>query len=232
MTCTAVYLQNNIQRKRESMKVLVILALLFHSVVAQTPNAAAIRTAINTLYANNKLLDATKFNSANSYQSKALSDSVRVLAGTGAGTLRIGEYYALACLYYSTNAVANPRTNAIIPGQKLTNWKSTNNWINNANYCQWFGIKCQNAANTVNEILLANNTMTGELPDEVSILGNTLLTLDLSGNFFLWKGTFDWMTKMTALQYLLVGTTSFDSDGIPTQIASMKNLSKLNVVGS
>lgn len=210
------------------MKVILLLALLFQAVVAQSPTATAITTAIKGLYNGNTLLDATKFNSANSYQSRALSDAVRVLAGTGAGTLKITEYYALVCLYYSSNAVANPRTNSIIPGQKLPNWARTTNWINAANYCTWFGIKCKNAGSLVTDVILYNNTLTGELPNEISLLGSSLDYLDLGLNFYHWKGTFDWMTRMTVLQYLAVGTTSFDSDGIPTQIASMKKLSKFH----
>jgi hypothetical protein len=209
------------------MKAFLLLPflLLLQGAVAQTnPTAAAITTTIKALYTNNAPLDVTKFTNANTYQSKALADTVKALAGSAAGALRLKEYFVLACFFRATNGIANPRTDLV---SVLPKWSNTTNWITNANYCTWSGIVCTNVNNLVTDIVLFNNSLTGEMPDEVILLGTTLVQLDLGENFYLWKGNFTWMPKMTALQFLYFGGTSFDSDGIPTQISSLKNLRKL-----
>lgn len=201
---------------------LLAFLLLIHGAVAQVvnPTAAAITTTIKALYTNNAPLDVTTFNNANSYQSKALADTIKALAASGAGALRQREFFALACIFRATNAVANPRSDNVVPAK----WTNTTNWTTNPNYCTWSGIICKNSNNLVTEIVLYNNALSGEMPDEVILLGATLDNLDLAENFYLWKGNFTWMPKMTVLQYLYFGGTSFDSDGIPTQLSSIKTL--------
>ncbi len=41
-------------------------------------------------------------------------------------------------------------------------WKTSTNWGTGANYCNWFGIICNNAGNVV-VLNLDNNNLTGQL---------------------------------------------------------------------
>ena len=212
------------------MKFLIVLALLVNVVVGQTPTRGTILGDILSQQgAFPGVLESTSvFNDQNSYQYKARDAAGRVLEGTGAGSKKIIEYYALACLYYSTNSVSNARTNSIIPGQALDPWKHTDDWIEKFNYCTWYGIVCANTVMNVDvqEINLANNTLTGEFPPEILFLGSTLDRIDLFANFFHYAIKYNWFSEMIALEDLFFGTTSWDSDGIPAEVSDLKTLRK------
>jgi hypothetical protein len=211
------------------MRILLLLLVWttgLASAAVQIPTAKTITSVIKTLYTkNSKLLNVTVFNSPSSYQSKALANVTRVLAKTGASKTLMKEYYVLACLYHATSGRSNPRTKSMIPGQKLGRWTKTTNWIKTSNYCKWYGVTCAKSISEVTAIRLGKNGLTGELPNEIILLGKTLKTLDVASNLYHWKGSFEWMKYMNAMKYLYFGTTSWDSNGIPYQISSMKNLS-------
>ena len=212
------------------MKFLTILALLVNVnvVVGQSPTKDAILSAISSSQGQfpGVLMSTSVFTDQNSYQYKARLAAGGVLEGTGAGSKKIIEYYALACLYYATNSVSNARTNSIIPGQALDPWKRTDEWINEPNYCLWYGIVCANPTFNVKQINLANNTLTGEFPPEILFLGNTLDRIDLYSNFFHYAIKYNWFSQMIALEDLFFGTTSWDSDGIPAEVSDLKTLRK------
>jgi len=213
------------------MKFLTILALLVNVnvVVGQTPlTRDQILGSISSRQGAfpGVLLSTSVFSDQNSYQYKAREAAARVLPNSGFGSTKIIEYYALACLYYSTNSVSNARTNSIIPGQALEPWKRTDDWIEEYNYCTWYGIVCTESTIGVQEINLANNTLTGEFPPEILFLGSTLDRIDLFANFFHYAIKYNWFSEMIALEDLFFGTTSWDADGIPAEISDLKALRK------
>mmetsp|Transcript_9984 Transcript_9984/g.21610 ORF Transcript_9984/g.21610 Transcript_9984/m.21610 type:complete len:1577 (+) Transcript_9984:140-4870(+) len=81
------------------------------------------------------------------------------------------QRYGLATFYFSTN------TDAGYP------WKISESWNSGEHECNWFGVSCEDD-NTVTEISLPGNRLSGTIPPEIELvgLGNMLTTLNLSGN--------------------------------------------------
>ena len=62
-------------------------------------------------------------------------------------------------------------------------WKVSTGWESEQHECSWYGISCSDN-NTVSEISLPNNRLSGTLPHEIALagIGEQLVYLDLSGN--------------------------------------------------
>lgn len=67
----------------------------------------------------------------------------------------------------------------------------------------------------------------GTWPNEIALIGEHLLVVEITGNFFLYCIDYMWMVHMTSVEILYFGTTSFDADGIPMSLRFMTNLCKL-----
>jgi hypothetical protein len=207
------------------MKFLVLLALLVNVAVGQQ-TAASISATISTLQKSNSLLKSNPFGNANSYQSKARASTMDKLAGTGSGTIKIKEFYVLSCLYHATNSVSNPRTNELIPGTTLDPWHRKFGWMTETNHCAWYGIQCSSPTSKVTQIKLPDNNLSGEFPTEILLLGGTLEEIDIYANTYNWKDSYDWFSQMVVLESLVFGSTSWDANGIPTQVSQLKTLRK------
>jgi hypothetical protein len=208
---------------RITMKsILALLSLIVPLTVGQT-----VVNTINNLQASEPtILDQAALSDSGSYQFQARQSAALYLSSPT--TVEIRNYYALACIYYATNGVGNVRTDEIIPGAVIPTWLKDNEWIVNPDYCQWLGITC-NAARNVVAIDLHENQLYGEWPNEVVLLKNNLQLIELFNNFFLHSVEPVWLTKMGELQFLFIGTTSFDYNGIPTYLNGCKKLRKLNI---
>jgi len=81
------------------------------------------------------------------------------------------QRYGLATFYISTSRDAD------YP------WKISESWNSGEHECDWFGVSCEDD-NTVTEISLPSNRLSGTIPPEIELvgLGNKLTTLNLSGN--------------------------------------------------
>lgn len=84
----------------------------------------------------------TEFHDSSSYQSKALA-WLEATSPNGIGTARAIQRYALACIYFATNQVANPFTSAAY-GDKLPSWRRSAGWLGAGHECQWAHVACDN----------------------------------------------------------------------------------------
>jgi hypothetical protein len=132
--------------------------------------------------------------------------------------------YALAVLYYSTNAIAheyeeNPKT-----------WLNANLWLSNSHACEWQGVVCNERLH-VTAVKLERNSLSGSLPKELVILAEKLESLDLTSNsIFMEKGAFDAFSSLKNLKTLLMDDNYLKhKDGLPSQMSAMSNLEKLRL---
>ena len=182
-----------------------------------------------------------EFDSPNTYQSRALQ-YVDDTLGLSLNDDDFVVYYALACLFYSTNAVHNKHTvSAFGLDFQLAGWTNTDGWLSVSttavndqgvtvnvpvNKCNWHGITCDEQDRVVSVELFSNN-LTGNFPPEIQHLGSTLQVIDVYDNQFLateGDDGNDWMGKMPALRNLFFRSTSFEYHGIPTFWAGSTNL--------
>ena len=190
-------------------------------------NAAEIRSIIMS----NARFGGTEFQDKTSYQSKALAwVQTQSLPATGISlTLeqQTIQLYALACIYYNTYSTRSAWTDFEFgAGNAIPGWYATQGWLKDASQvCSWFGITC-NQNGGVEKIELATNGLTGYLPPETALLKDSLTYLDLYKNIINNKGDLgnSFLGELTNLQYLYYGTTSFEYDGIPTEIGLLTNL--------
>lgn len=177
-----------------------------------------------------------EFEDPESYQSKALSwVMTQGLPAEQYPNLGMEEQavqlYALACIYFSTYAQRNAWTDfhfgedVALPG-----WFSNRGWLMRAGeVCDWHGITCDEN-NRVSKIELDTNGLTGSFPPEVAYLKDSLMYLDLYNNLVHNKGDEgnSWLGELSNLEYLFFGTTSFEYDGVPTEIGSLTKLKELD----
>jgi Leucine-rich repeat (LRR) protein len=83
----------------------------------------------------------------------------------------------------------------------------------------------------VDKIELDTNGLTGSFPAEVALLRESLNYLDLYNNLIHNKGDAGnaFLGELTKLEYLYYGTTSFEYDGIPTEIGLLTNLKEYDM---
>jgi hypothetical protein len=137
---------------------------------------------------------------------------------------QVSQRYALAVFYYATNSVSNDRTEVPKP------WVSAHLWLSKAHACEWKGIVCNSQQHVV-AISLERNNLSGSLPAELGILGEKLMSLDLSSNLIHMEGTdFDSMEKLVNLETLLMDDNFLAyNKGLPFQLQNMIHLEKLRL---
>jgi hypothetical protein len=210
------------------MKVFAVISLLVAAASAQT--ADQIRVIIRDDFHKNAKFAGAVINSPfapNTYQLKAREETASRLAGTGANSQTIINHYVLRCIYAATNGVSNPRTGGLTNIPKWTN--TTGGWAtNSANYCGYYGITC--SGGYVTDIVLNQNSLYGTWPAEIAFIGDTLEQIDIYANFFNYCETYEWFKSMDKLNYLFFGTTSWDSNGIPSVLKFLDALCKLHFI--
>lgn len=177
-----------------------------------------------------------EFEDERSYQSRArrwvLSQAFPVDDGSALTTEEQAiQLYALACIYYNTYSVKSAWTDfqfgadVVIPG-----WFTSRGWLGSAEeVCTWYGITC-NDEGRVLKIQLDTNGLTGYFPPEVAYLHETLNTIDLFNNIVHNVGDAgnSFLGELTNLEYLFLGTTSFEYDGVPTELGKLSLLKELD----
>lgn len=172
-------------------------------------------------------MGGAEFEDPNSYQSKALRFLEEVLSPTT--EIEYIRYYGLACIYYASFGVPNKYTRMDIEDDDLRGWITSGNWITDTDYCNWYGLVCDDNTGLVTEILLFTNRMYGIFAPEVQFLADSLIKIDLFNNFYLFTDNDAgnaWIAEMVNLEELFFGTTSFEYPGIPTFINQIPTLSK------
>jgi len=177
------------------------------------------------------LQGGAEFDSSDTYQSRALSyvKNGRMLTEDSPDFL---QYYALACLFYSTNAVHNKHTifnlgaDAVLDG-----WTLSDGWLSTEqDKCSWHGITCDDSE-LVLAIQLPSNNLTGIFPPEIEHLGTSLEIIDIYNNEFVTtEGDAGnaWMGKLPKLRNLFFRTTSFEYNGIPTFWSGVETLEQID----
>lgn len=166
-----------------------------------------------------------EFTDPNSYQSKA-AKWVEDTAQLGVQTPeRLVQRYALACLYYSTNAVKTEWTDELFGVDVIRGWIDETGWLNYDDECSWYKVTC-NGNGKVTKIQLSQNRLTGSLPPELVLLNDSLEEIDLYDNPIYNSGDAGnhWLGELTNIKRLYYGRTYFEYDGIPSVIGQLANL--------
>jgi hypothetical protein len=148
------------------------------------------------------------------------------------------QLYALGCLYYSTFGVANLATDKFwLPNlpdgiTRLPEWLDDDGWMTDAaTLCSgWYGIVCDDN-NRVGAIELRDNRLSGSIPPELALLKESLWYLDVRDNLVANIGApaHTFLSKLTNLEYLLIGSTYFVYDGIPNEVFALTKLVELDI---
>ena len=180
---------------------------------------------IRSIISKVALQGGKEFDDPDSYQSQALTFLESVLSPQG--EMEYLRYYALACIYTASFAVENKYTRVLFPDNELLGWTASGLWMTDSDYCNWYGIKCENKR--IATIDLGDNNLLGIFAPEVQFLAESLKEVNLGGNALLVsegdEGN-DWMSMMVNMEYLYFGSTSFEYEGVPTFINNMRGLSK------
>eukprot|EP00934_Nitzschia_sp_Nitz4_P008520 Nitzschia sp. Nitz4//scaffold322_size40381//8691//10223//NITZ4_007554-RA/size40381-augustus-gene-0.55-mRNA-1//-1//CDS//3329547809//8510//frame0 len=138
------------------------------------------------------------------------------------GHTQFTQRYAMAVLYYATNAVANDDESNPDP------WVSAHLWLSDHKVCKWYGIDCNDEDHIV-AIELPENNLSGSLPSELLIIASTLKTMDLTSNYICLSGSdFDVFTSLTRLETLMLEDNYLHyHEGVPSQFANLVDLRKL-----
>lgn len=142
------------------------------------------------------------------------------------------QLYALACIYYATFSVKSRWTDVQYgPDVVLPGWYSSRGWLINADdICSnWHGLSCNDQGRIV-KIELDSNGLTGTFPPETALLHKTLNTIDLYNNIVHNAGDEGnvFLGELTNLEYLYLGTTSFEYDGVPSVLGKLSALEELD----
>lgn len=184
----------------------------------------------------NSRFGGSEFESDETHQSKALEWTLTQDFPSEDIPLTFDEQilqtYALACIYFSTNAVRSAWTDFHYgPDVALPGWFSNRGWVQNADeVCNWYGVTC-NDEMRVEKIELDTNGLTGSFPSEVALLKDSLKYLDLYNNLVHNKDDEGnaWLGELVNIEKLFYGTTSFEYDGIPTEIGLLTNLQEYDM---
>ena len=175
-----------------------------------------------------------EFDDTSSYQSKALRWVQTLNLPSSSSNLSLQDeviqLYALACIFFNTNGVTSDWTDFHYgEDQVLPGWVRRRGWVDTTDVCTWHGLEC-NASGFVEKIDLNENGLTGYLPPETTLLADSLKSIDLFRNILHNEGDEGnaFLGKLTNLEQLFFGQTSFDYDGIPTELGLLTNLRELD----
>ena len=178
-----------------------------------------------------------EFENAGSYQSLAkkwvLTQDFPVQDGSSMTTeQQATQLYSLACIFYATFSVKSQWTDFNYgPDIALPGWYSRRGWLGTAqDVCSnWHGITC-NDQGRILKIELDTNGLTGALPSETALLHETLNTIDLYNNILHNVGDVgnNFLGELTNLEYLYLGTTYFQYDGVPPALGKLTKLKELD----
>ena len=106
------------------------------------------------------------------------------------------------------------------------NWDNSDDWLEDADVCMWYGITCDDNGQ-VSEIDFEGNNLFGDLPPEIGNLSN-LKMLDVSGNML--TSLPPEIGNLSSLQSLYVSYNDLTS--LPPETDNLNNLEVLWVDGN
>jgi hypothetical protein len=193
------------------------------------PASDSIALQVEQVLRSVAIFGGTEFDDSNSYQSKALKWTQTDASNQGQSRWtrdRWVQRYALACVWYATNAVSHAYTDRAYGRGVVYPWYNDTNWLSTNSECTWFRVTCD-SNNAVLELSLYKNRLTGSLPPEISLLIQ-LAKLDVRSNK-LWNvgdAGHQWLNGMLSMKYLYYNNNYFEYDGIPTQLSQVTSLSE------
>jgi hypothetical protein len=196
-------------------------------VVPNSPEAEQAQRAILSV----ARFGGSEFDDASSYQSRAMAWVLSQSLPSSGSLLGLDDQavqlYAMGCIYYNTFSTRSAWTDFHFgPDVAIPGWFSARGWLEDpSDVCTWYGIEC-NDQGRVSTIDLATNGLTGYFPPETALLHDSLTKIDLYNNIVHNHGDLgnSFLGELTNLEYLYYGTTSFEYDGIPTEIGRLTNL--------
>jgi Leucine-rich repeat (LRR) protein len=205
---------------------------------APSSSPTQISIYVSSIIFQNARFGGQEFNTADSYQQKAMDWIVQegeAIVEQASGTLGVEElvlqFYALACLYFSTNGVRNAITD-ILFGTDLSGWTVSSGWLQTASSggCDWYGVIC-NANGQVEKLNLPENELSGSIPPEIAYLHESLTYMDLYNSVVHNVGDLgnSFLGELTTLKNLYLGDTYFEYAGIPSALGRLTNLVELDI---
>jgi len=160
-----------------------------------------------------------------SHQYKALKQTELQVGVEDFSDAKLTQYYALYCIYFSTNGVSNQITDADprFVGIPFPNWLVITGWDQiDVDPCDWYGIVCDSQSR-VSTIDLFENLLTGAFPPEVSLLSldgpystgaGNLFRVDIFRNEFCYNNADNsWMSDLGSnMTTIIVEETAFAGD--------------------
>jgi hypothetical protein len=139
------------------------------------------------------------------------------------GNAKLDQFDSVALRQRFTAAALHLATN------KDNSWKATDGWMTHNNECDWHGIECNDEGFLI-VFNLTSNGLSGLIPSEITLLSETLLSLDLSYNdvdnadeeLF-------WLAELTNLRAMNVKSTNFQAHGIPSYLGKLTDMRELFV---
>jgi len=212
------------------MQIIVVgllgLLLITSTVVVAQRNPGDVIFELQTNPSYRDILDSSALSTSGSYQARSRNNAGVYMKGESEAKIR--NYYVLSCIYFATNAVSNPRTENDMPGERVPSWDRSDQWLFNKDYCQWYGIRCDDEQNVV-DIDLHSNNLHGSWPNEVALLSDSLKLIELFNNFYLYSIQPKWMLKMNNLEFLYFGTTAFEASGASPYLKGCVKLRELDM---
>jgi len=179
-----------------------------------------------------------EFKNSQSYQSLAkkwvLTQDFPIQDGSSMTTeQQARQLYALACIFYATFSVKSEWTdNNFGPDVAIPGWYSSRGWLGTGrDVCSnWHGLSCDDQGR-VQKIELDTNGLTGAIPPETALLKETLNTIDLYNNFVHNVGDegSKFLGELVNLEFLYLGKTSFQYEGVPPSIGKLTKLKELDL---
>lgn len=193
---------------------------------------------VSNLIFENARFGGQEFNSGNSYQQRAMDWIVQegeAIVG-GSTSLEVEElvlqFYALGCLFFSTDGVSNAMTDIVFANDDLPGWTISSGWLQSAanGGCDWYGIVC-NDNGQVEKLSLPENELSGSIPPEIAYLHKSLTYMDLFNNVVHNVGDLgnSFLGELTGLTHLYLGDTYFEYAGIPPAMERLTNLVELDI---
>jgi hypothetical protein len=155
------------------------------------------------------------------------------------------QRWTLAVIFFSTGGDFDGNSTTL-----LSNWTLDSGWLEPTSECEWSFVVCDDAG-SITELTIEDNGLIGDIPPEIGLLGETLVTLSFNTNGLMGTlpttvGQLKGLNRLSlqnnmltgplptelgdvsSLQSLILSRNSF-SGTIPTQVGSLVNLTYLDL---
>ena len=146
------------------------------TVPSSSPSVTPFDKLIEQTLTTVALQGGVEFADPTSYQSKALAWLQQDPLSASINTTQLVQRYALGCVYYATNAVQTPYTDADFGTGVVMPWFNETGWLSSNSECTWYGIICD----TNDDVISINLVSMRECSDDGAVQTVLLLCLPFS----------------------------------------------------